>query len=1291
MVAHRAARGAPLPAATRTASRLPVLAALALATAATVGGPALTAAASPRLQARTAHNGGRGEGIARLHAAVAPANDDFAGATPIDWSGSTGAATLSGTTAGATSEVGEPHGSGGEETVWYSWQPPDPGLAYVVPVSDPPSTAVHVYTGASLAGLSEVGLSSAQVEGAGASSPDESVIPALASTTYYVQVVDPAGGGGPFTLTLTQPQSGAPANDNFADAASLNESLQRAATDGGSDDPAAVGTTAGATTQAGEPIPGNPGGSWQSVWYGIDLPAAVSPSSPVSVSLTASPLGNLPGGIVLGAWRGTSVSGLSSIAVGANGTLTIPSGTSGSIEVSVDTRQPTYFALALSETGVATPNASPPLVACHPPSGWTSSPDVACTATDFGSGLEHPADASFELVAGVPEGLAVADARTNARQVCDRSGNCATAGPYTIEVDRSSPAVFCPAVPRGWVASNVSITCTASDTGSGIADPTDTSFVLSTSVPAGSEESAAGFSTHPAVCDAVGNCTPVPDPGTARIDRTPPVVHCTSPLTGWLAAQGSVTCTAHDSGSGLADAGEASFALTTSVAPATADAHAATGALRVCDAVGNCTSAGPAGPFEVDLTRPVVHCTLPPAWTKGTSVSIPCTARDGGSGLASGTPAAFDLLATGKAGSDEVATSTSRRVCSLAGGCTVAGPFDSIGLADAPPHITCSSVPTTWQGRAVRIDCSAVADGPGLSDPADAHFSLVASVPSGSENAAVAFGSTTVCDSVGNCASTPVLPTVSIDERPPVVSCAPVPSGVQHEEVVVTCTAVDHGSGLADPADAGFELATSVGAGRADAGADTSSRQVCDAVGNCSTAGPFTADVDLRGAPSAAPPRVASPGTVLVLAAMRVRAGQVPLVPVPFDVPASVGGVGDVHTACSPGPASLFRLGMTLVTCGATDQADQSSEASFWVSVADAAQLAASGAAGQGAPWRVLGADFAPGSAVRVELGGAVLATSKADASGRVEHLVDIPMSTPIGDQTLVVRGTSAGGDPLLVVSPIVVDVAPHHRASDVVPRGAPARTTAAIALPPKGPAPPPAHVIPVDGRPIGHGGAGLALGATGSGATAATGGSQGASGAGSPVSTAPIRQPTAPSGHSGGGSSHPGVHRHRASTGSSTGTTPPATSPTTSPTAPTATSPPASSAAASTTPGAGSGSPTPGRHRSGGSPAPSTTQPSSVSPTTGATAAPPTTAAPAGGSTGKSGKSRGVAAGPPPGRPATAAATSDLGVVLGGSFGAAVVLGALVLLLVLRSRRRAGPGAGPDPGGGAFPPGGER
>jgi len=81
---------------------------------------------------------------------------------------------------------------------------------------------------------------------------------------------------------------------------------------------------------------------------------------------------------------------------------------------------------------------------------------------------------------------------------------------------------------------------------------------------------------------------------------------------------------------------------------------------------------------------------------------------------------------------------------------------------------------------------------------------------------------------------------LSSDATPPQVSCGTADSAWHNGDVTIACTASDPESGLADPADASFNLTTNVAIGTETANAATNSRQVCNTVGGCTTAGPIS-------------------------------------------------------------------------------------------------------------------------------------------------------------------------------------------------------------------------------------------------------------------------------------------------------------------------------------------------------------------------------------------------------------------------------------------------------------------
>jgi uncharacterized repeat protein (TIGR01451 family) len=111
-----------------------------------------------------------------------------------------------------------------------------------------------------------------------------------------------------------------------------------------------------------------------------------------------------------------------------------------------------------------------PSIACGAADGNWHRENVAigCTADDDGSGLANPADATFGLSTSVIAGAEDGDAATGTRIVCDRDGNCATAGPIKgNKIDRKAPTLTVPAPITATTTSPsglaVSFTVTATD------------------------------------------------------------------------------------------------------------------------------------------------------------------------------------------------------------------------------------------------------------------------------------------------------------------------------------------------------------------------------------------------------------------------------------------------------------------------------------------------------------------------------------------------------------------------------------------------------------------------------------------------------------------------------------------------------------------------------------------------------------------------------------------------------------------------------------------------------------
>ena len=90
-----------------------------------------------------------------------------------------------------------------------------------------------------------------------------------------------------------------------------------------------------------------------------------------------------------------------------------------------------------------TDSTAPTISLTTPPQGawYGSDVTVDCAASDSGSGLANPSDASFTLSTSVAAGTETSSAVTDSRQVCDLADNCATAGPFTFKIDKKKPVI----------------------------------------------------------------------------------------------------------------------------------------------------------------------------------------------------------------------------------------------------------------------------------------------------------------------------------------------------------------------------------------------------------------------------------------------------------------------------------------------------------------------------------------------------------------------------------------------------------------------------------------------------------------------------------------------------------------------------------------------------------------------------------------------------------------------------------------------------------------------------------
>ena len=141
---------------------------------------------------------------------------------------------------------------------------------------------------------------------------------------------------------------------------------------------------------------------------------------------------------------------------------------------------------------------------------------------------------------------------------------------------------------------------------------------------------------------------------TSAADGIAPAISCAAADGLWHNANVTIACTASDSGSGLANAADASFSLATSVADGQENSNSATVSRSVCDAAGNCATAGPIAGNKVDRKPPTIAITSPAAtsYIFAQAVNAAFTCSDGGSGMGSctGTAANGSAINTASVG-----------------------------------------------------------------------------------------------------------------------------------------------------------------------------------------------------------------------------------------------------------------------------------------------------------------------------------------------------------------------------------------------------------------------------------------------------------------------------------------------------------------------------------------------------------------------------------------------------------------------------------------------------------------
>ena len=125
----------------------------------------------------------------------------------------------------------------------------------------------------------------------------------------------------------------------------------------------------------------------------------------------------------------------------------------------------------------------------------------------------------------------------------------------TVKIDTAKPDVACGAPDGAWHHDDVTIQCTATDSGVGLTDASDGSFLLTTSVADGTQTDNASTNSR-TVCDKLGHCATAGPVTGNMVDKAAPTITITTPTAGAQYASGQnvpavYACSDQPGGSGL--------------------------------------------------------------------------------------------------------------------------------------------------------------------------------------------------------------------------------------------------------------------------------------------------------------------------------------------------------------------------------------------------------------------------------------------------------------------------------------------------------------------------------------------------------------------------------------------------------------------------------------------------------------------------------------------------------------------------------------------------------------------
>jgi subtilisin family serine protease len=217
----------------------------------------------------------------------APANDNFSNRVTI-----ASPRTVTGTSIGATAQTGEPNHAGdatARKSVWWRYTPAVSGLVTINTLGSNFDTVLAIYTGSTVGNLTPV---ASNDDFSGPQS--QAAFQGTAGTSYAIAVAGKDNTSGSISLTVLPPP---PANDDFANAITLPGFRT------------VTGSNAGATSETGEPNHAGVSSARSSVWWRF----TPSQSGQIVINTFGSDFDT-----VLGVYRGTSVSSLTSVASNDN-------------------------------------------------------------------------------------------------------------------------------------------------------------------------------------------------------------------------------------------------------------------------------------------------------------------------------------------------------------------------------------------------------------------------------------------------------------------------------------------------------------------------------------------------------------------------------------------------------------------------------------------------------------------------------------------------------------------------------------------------------------------------------------------------------------------------------------------------------------------------------------------------------------------------------------------------------------------------------------------------------------